>query len=55
VDEAPLGGPDLRGAGCQAIFEERASGGSRSRVELARCLERIGPNDNGPDLRKTTV
>ena len=35
----------LRAAGCQAIFEERASGGSRSRVELARCLERIGPGD----------
>src|SRR6187401_2933186 len=35
----------LRAAGCQAIFEERASGGSRSRIELARCLERIGPGD----------
>ena len=35
----------LRAAGCQAIFEERASGGSRSRLELARCLERIGPGD----------
>jgi DNA invertase Pin-like site-specific DNA recombinase len=35
----------LRAAGCQAIFEERASGGSRSRAELARCLERIGPGD----------
>jgi DNA invertase Pin-like site-specific DNA recombinase len=32
----------LRAAGCGAIFEERASGGSRSRVELARCQERIG-------------
>ena len=35
----------LRAVGCQVIFEERASGGSRSRVELARCLERIGPGD----------
>src|SRR5689334_16483778 len=35
----------LRAVGCQVIFEERASGGSRSRIELARCLERIGPGD----------
>ena len=35
----------LRAAGCGAIFEERASGGSRSRVELARCLERIDQGD----------
>ena len=32
---------ELRTAGCAAIFEERASGGSRSRIELARCLERL--------------
>jgi DNA invertase Pin-like site-specific DNA recombinase len=36
---------ELRTAGCAAIFEERASGGSRSRIELARCLERVGQGD----------
>ena len=36
---------ELRAAGCREVFEERASGASRSRVELARCLERIGPGD----------
>src|SRR4051794_38385916 len=35
----------LRVAGCREIFEERASGGSRSRLELLRCLERVGPGD----------
>ena len=35
----------LRTAGCASIFEERASGGSRSRIELARCLERVGQGD----------
>src|SRR6185312_10378478 len=34
---------ELRAAGSREVFEERASGASRSRVELARCLERIGP------------
>jgi len=36
---------ELRTAGCAAIFEERASGGSRSRIELARCLERVAQGD----------
>ena len=36
---------ELRAAGCREVFEERASGASRSRAELARCLERIGPGD----------
>ena len=36
---------ELRTAGCAAIFEERASGGSRSRIALARCLERVGQGD----------
>ena len=36
---------ELRAAGCEIIFEEKASGGNRSRIELSRCLERIGPGD----------
>src|SRR5689334_22396641 len=36
---------ELRAAGCTQVFEEKASGGSRSRIELSKCLERIGPGD----------
>src|SRR3954454_14578817 len=36
---------ELRAAGCSVIFEERASGGSRTRIELLRCLERVGEDD----------
>ena len=36
---------ELRAAGCTQIFQEKASGGSRSRIELSRCLERIGTGD----------
>jgi len=36
---------ELRAAGCATIFQEKASGGSRNRIELSRCLERIGPGD----------
>ena len=36
---------ESRAAGCRKVFEERASGASRSRVELARCLERVGQGD----------
>ncbi|MBV8095918.1 MAG: recombinase family protein, partial [Acetobacteraceae bacterium] len=36
---------ELRAAGCTTIFEEKASGGSRSRIELSRCLEGIRSGD----------
>lgn len=35
----------LRGAGCTAIFEEKASGTSRARPELARLLDRLRRGD----------
>ena len=35
----------LRAAGCDEIFEERASGGDRSRPVLARALARVGRGD----------
>lgn len=35
----------LRAAGCAEIFEERASGGDRSRPVLARALARVGRGD----------
>ncbi|MGL4962674.1 MAG: recombinase family protein [Inquilinus sp.] len=36
---------ELRAAGCTEIFEEKASGGSRSRPELAKVLHRLGWGD----------
>ncbi|MBV1800520.1 recombinase family protein [Siccirubricoccus sp. G192] len=35
----------LRVAGCTEIFEEKASGTSRARPELARALDRLGRGD----------
>ncbi|QQP93956.1 recombinase family protein (plasmid) [Skermanella sp. TT6] len=35
----------LRAAGCTEVFEEKASGASRARPELARALARIGRGD----------
>ncbi|MCW3476905.1 recombinase family protein [Limobrevibacterium gyesilva] len=35
----------LRAAGCDEVFEERASGGSRTRAQLARALARVGRGD----------
>jgi len=35
----------LRAAGCSEIFEEKASGASRARPELARTLARLGRGD----------
>ena len=35
----------LRAAGCSEIFEEKASGTSRARPELARALDRLGRGD----------
>jgi DNA invertase Pin-like site-specific DNA recombinase len=35
----------LRAAGCTEIFEEKASGTSRARPELARALDRLGCGD----------
>jgi DNA invertase Pin-like site-specific DNA recombinase len=36
---------DLRAAGCQVIFEEKASGANRARPELARAVGRVGRGD----------
>ena len=36
---------DLRAAGCQVVFEEKASGASRARPELARAVARVGRGD----------
>ncbi len=36
---------ELKAAGCAVIFEEKASGGSRTRPELARALARVGRGD----------
>lgn len=36
---------ELRAAGCVAIFEEKASGGDRSRPELAKALHMAGRGD----------
>ena len=36
---------DLRAAGCQVIFEEKASGANRARPELAKALARVGRGD----------
>lgn len=36
---------ELRAAGCAEVFKEHASGGSRSRIELLRALERVGRGD----------
>src|SRR6185312_12864287 len=35
----------LSAAGCTEIFEEKASGTSRARPELARLLDRLRPGD----------
>lgn len=35
----------LRGAGCEIIFEDKASGGSRDRPQLHRAIERAGQGD----------
>lgn len=31
----------LRAAGCELIFEDKASGGNRERPQLARAIERV--------------
>jgi DNA invertase Pin-like site-specific DNA recombinase len=36
---------DLRAAGCQVIFEEKASGANRARPELARAVGQVGRGD----------
>src|SRR3954453_8000089 len=36
---------DLRAAGCQVVFEEKASGANRARPELARAVARVGRGD----------
>jgi hypothetical protein len=38
---------DLRAAGCQVVFEEKASGANRARPELARAVARVGRGDQG--------
>lgn len=35
----------LKGAGCQRVFEEKASGAKRDRAELARMLDQIREDD----------
>lgn len=35
----------LRGQGCALIYEDKASGASKDRPNLARALERMGPGD----------
>ncbi|MCZ8515304.1 recombinase family protein [Paenibacillus filicis] len=35
----------LKAAGCERIFEEKASGKKSDRVELTRCLEYLRPGD----------
>ena len=36
---------ELKAAGCAVVFEEKASGGSRARPELAKALARVGRGD----------
>lgn len=45
-DQATLNQHDeLKASGCGVIFEEKASGGSRARPELARAMARVGRGD----------
>jgi DNA invertase Pin-like site-specific DNA recombinase len=37
--------PDLRKAKCERIYEEKLSGGTRDRPELAKCLDRLEAGD----------